>query len=96
MADVVVVLKVMPTSPDVDVGALAVKVKEEINNFVDDDHKDGEIKQEINDFAFGLKELRLTFVMSESTSNTDPLESAVSGMDDVESAEVVDVRRAIG
>ena len=46
--------------------------------------------------AFGLKSVNITFTMDEEKGSTDQLEEDIANMEDVESAEVVDVRRAIG
>ncbi|RLE41840.1 elongation factor 1-beta [Candidatus Woesearchaeota archaeon] len=91
MADVVVTLKVMPKGVDVDLNALAEKVKEKVSAF------GGEVgKVEEKPVAFGLKSLMIYFVMPEEKGSTEPLEKEIEMLDDVESVDVVDVRRAVG
>ncbi|MBU0929943.1 MAG: elongation factor 1-beta [Nanoarchaeota archaeon] len=91
MAQVVVTIKIMPKSPDVDLKIIEEKAKEEITKFGGDTGK-----VEIEPIAFGLKAVNLIFVMDESIGNIDPLESKISEIDGVQSAEVTDVRRALG
>ncbi|USN45518.1 MAG: elongation factor 1-beta [Candidatus Woesearchaeota archaeon] len=92
MADVMITLKVMPESPDVDLAALQVKTKEAITNFC----KEEQIRFEKKPLAFGLNELHATWVMDENIGTTDPLEEVIAAFDDVSSVEVIDVRRTLG
>ena len=92
MASAVATIKVMPASPEVDLEALEAKVKEEIKKFAGE----GETKTEIEPVAFGLKALKILFVLDESKGSPDPVAEAVSEFEEVNSAEIVDVRRAIG
>jgi translation elongation factor aEF-1 beta len=93
MADVVVTIKVMPKNPDVDLGSLEGKVKEKIKEFT---KEDSQTKTEIEPVAFGLKVLKITFVMDESLGSPDSLAESVSEFEDVASADIIDVRRALG
>jgi len=92
MANVVVTLRIMPQSPDVDLQALEKSAKEEIIKFC----SSKEFKTEIHPIAFGLKALIILFVMDESKGSTEELEKTVSQIEGVESVEVPDVRRAVG
>lgn len=92
MADVIVTMKIMPESPEVDMDGLSGKVKEEITSSVGET----EMKEEIEPVAFGLKALKLSFVMSEDKGSTEELEKKLSEKEGVNSVEVVDVRRTIG
>ena len=67
-----------------------------INSFVDDAHKGGEIRKEVEDIAFGLKALKITFVMDESIGSADALEEQLKEIEGVKSVETIDVRRALG
>lgn len=96
MADVIVTFKIMPSGPDIDLEQLYAQASEKINGFVDDAHKDGEIRKEIAPIGFGLKALKLIFVMDESKGTTDDLEEDIKNIEGVESVEVTDVRRALG
>lgn len=92
MAQVVVTLRIMPQSPDIDLKGLEKKAKEEIVKFCDS----MEFKTEIHPVAFGLKALVIFFVMDESKGSTEELENKIRLLEGVESVEVPDVRRAVG
>jgi elongation factor 1-beta len=91
MADVVVSMKVMPDSPEIDLEKVKEEAEVKIKEF------GGELgKYEIQPVAFGLKQLILIFVMNESLGSTEQLEENVKGVKGVQSVEITDVRRAIG
>jgi len=92
MAQVVVTLKIMPVSPESDLSLIQSKAEEEIKIF----SGETEIKAEQEPIAFGLKALKLLFVMDESKGSTEELENKIKLIDGVNSVETVDVRRAIG
>ena len=92
MANAIVTIKIMPTSPDVDLEALEKKVKLEIASFAGE----GETKTEQEPIAFGLTALKIIFVMDESLGSPDVLSEKVEAYDEVNSAEISDVRRAVG
>jgi elongation factor 1-beta len=92
MALAVATITIMPISPDTDLDALEVKVKEVIKGFAGEK----ETKTEIEPVAFGLKALKVLFVMEESLGSPDPIADKVSEFEEVNSAEITDVRRAIG
>ena len=92
MADVVVTMKIMPDSPEVDLTRLESSALEKIKTFTGiDNHK---VEQE--PVAFGLKALKIMFVMDEAKGSTDSLEQDISSIEGVNSVEVTDVRRTIG
>ena len=91
MASVIVTLRIMPSSPDVDLSALEIEASDLISGF------GGRVdKSEVQPIAFGLKALVLHFIMDEKKGSTDKLESDISKIDCVNGVEVIDVRRAIG
>ena len=91
MAQVVITLKIMPSNVDIDLSKLEEQAKEMISEF------GGEVgKKEEEPVAFGLKALKLIFVMDESIGSTESLEEQISKVEGVQSVEVSDVRRAIG
>ncbi|MBI3035936.1 elongation factor 1-beta [Candidatus Woesearchaeota archaeon] len=92
MANVVVTLRIMPQSPDIDFSGVETKAKKEIVDFCNS----LEFKTQIEPIAFGLKALNILFVMDESKGSTEELENKIAKIDGVESVEVTDVRRAIG
>ena len=92
MAKAIITLKIMPKSPTIDLDKLALEAEKKITVFAGA----GERKQEIEPVAFGLKALKITFVMDEAKGSTEPLEKEIIKVKGVNSVEVTDVRRAIG
>ena len=91
MASVIITFKIMPESPEVSLDAVEAAGKQKIADF------GGEVgKVEIEPIAFGLKALKLIFVMDEAKGNTDSLEADIESIEGVNSVEVTDVRRTIG
>lgn len=91
MGNAIVTLRIMPESPDTDLEAIKVQATKEIANF------GGEVGKElIEPVAFGLKSLSLIFVVDEEKGGTDALEEKIREIEGVNSAEVTDVRRALG
>lgn len=92
MAKAVITIKIMPESPESDL----TKIEEEAKKMIADFAGEGETKTEIEPVAFGLKALKIIFVMDESKGSPDPVAEKVNGIRGVNSAEITDVRRAIG
>ena len=92
MADVIVKLKVMPTAPDVDLDKLQASCEAKIKEF------GAKLIHSVNQVpvAFGLKSLEIVFLIDEQKSNMEELETQIKAIENVNSAEVVDVRRALG
>ncbi|MDD5133068.1 MAG: elongation factor 1-beta [Candidatus Nanoarchaeia archaeon] len=94
MAKVVITLRIMPESPEVNLEDLEKEAKQIIEGYCSPDKT--EFKVSIDPIAFGLKALVIIFVMDEKKGATDPLEEKIRNVPGVESAEITDVRRAIG
>jgi len=92
MANAIVTVKIMPSSPDIDLKKLEEEAKKLISSFAGR----GETKIEIEPIAFGLKALKIIFVMDEKKGSPDPVAEKINELEGVNSAEIVDVRRAIG
>ena len=92
MADVVITLNIMPDSPEVDLAIIEKVALEKIKSFSGLDNN----KVELEPVAFGLKAVKIMFVMEEAKGSTDELEADISKVKGVNSVEVTDVRRAIG
>lgn len=92
MAKAVVTLKIMPDTVEADLDAIEQAALKKISAF---SHND-DTKTEVELVAFGLKALKIMFVMDESQGGPDELEKDIESMDGVMSCECVDVRRAIG
>ncbi len=92
MASVIVTLKLMPESPDVDMDTVAQKAEQVITDF----SNSVEVRKDIQPVAFGLKSVSMTFVMDENKGGTEQLEEMLKQIEGVQSAETTDVRRAVG
>jgi len=91
MADVIITLKIMPESPEVDLEKIKSAAKKKIEDF------GGELgKVEEQPVAFGLKAVNLIFVMDEKKGSTEVLEDQIADLEGIRSVEVTDVRRTIG
>jgi|TARA_Y100000310_G_C20663985_1_gene806407 elongation factor 1-beta len=93
MAQAIVTIKVMPENPEINLDELENKVKDAIKEFI---QEDSDMKTEIEPVAFGLKALKIIFVMEESLGSPDSMAEKVENFEEVASAEIVDVRRALG
>lgn len=82
----------MPESPETDLNPVEEQAKKNITEFAGKT----EFKTEQEPIAFGLKALKLIFVMDESKGSTEALENKIKEIQGVNSVEVVDIRRAIG
>jgi elongation factor 1-beta len=92
MANAIATVKIMPESPEVDLA----KVEEEAKKLIADFAGEGETKSEIEPVAFGLKALKIIFVMDEAKGSPDPVAEKITALEGVNSAEISDVRRAVG
>ncbi len=92
MANIVVTLKVMPESPSINLVELYSKIEPIIKDFSGEE----QFRKEEEPVAFGLKALKITFVMDENKGSTEDMEKKISALEDVNSVDVVDVRRAVG
>ncbi len=91
MAVVAIKLKVMPSSPSVDLEEIEEKLKEKLESM---NAKNITFEQE--PIAFGLKAIIATFAWPEE-QDTSVLENPEElGIENVNSMQVIDYRRAIG
>ncbi len=106
MADVIITLKVMAESPEVDMGSLEKQVLQKLMKYAYE--KDMEldaviaakatehVKVEVEPVAFGLKALKVIFAMDESRGDTEPFENELKTLADVRDCEVIGITRAMG
>ena len=92
MGKAVVTVKIMPDTVEADIESIEKAALEKIAAFTGNN----ETKTEIEPVAFGLKALKITFVMDEDQGSPESLEQEIQDMDTVMSCETIDVRRAIG
>ncbi len=82
----------MPEDPSVDLTNVGDDIKKEITAFAGET----ETKTKTEEVAFGIKALKITFVMDENKGSTEALENKIKEITGISSVDVVDVRRAIG
>lgn len=92
MGKAVVTVKIMPDTVEADLDGIEQAALEKIASFTGND----ETKTEVEPVAFGLKAVKITFVMDEDQGSPESLEKEIQALDGVMSCETVDVRRAIG
>lgn len=82
MGSVALILKVMPESPDVDLEGLKAAMRAKVPSIRD-------IQEE--PIGFGLKALKVMAVVSDQGGENDALEEALSTIEGVERAEIVEL-----
>ncbi len=92
MAKAGVTLQVMPESVETDKEALREDVKKTITEIYGEV---GEIREEEVPLAFGLVQLKFTFIIDEE-KGTDALEEKAGEISGASNAKIVDFRRALG
>ncbi|MEM2956201.1 MAG: elongation factor 1-beta [Candidatus Pacearchaeota archaeon] len=90
MALNIITLKIMPSSPKVDLRKLQINIEKKIKEVGGILHKVSE-----EPIAFGLKALIFVIGWREE-ANLDIVETELSRIKDISSIEIIDVRRAIG
>ncbi len=80
----------MPTSPSVDIAKIKKNAEKVLGSY-----KQKILNEEIQPIAFGLNALMLTVSWPDDKS-ADELEGRLSKIKDINSVQIVDVRRAIG
>jgi translation elongation factor aEF-1 beta len=92
MAYAIVTVKIMPESPDSDIS----NIEKEALAIVRSSNDNKETKVAIEPIAFGLNAVNITFVIDEKKGSPDPIAETIAKLPNVLSAEITDVRRAIG
>ncbi|MEM4240065.1 MAG: elongation factor 1-beta [Candidatus Woesearchaeota archaeon] len=91
MARVVVTVTINPESPDVDLK----KIEEEAKGKIEKSGADYG-RTELEPIGFGLKAVKIIFIMDESKGVPDELVDDIAKLKGVASARITDVRRTIG
>lgn len=86
----IVTLKIMPVSPDVNLEELLKNIKNKIEPL-----GAGIGKHEFEDVAFGLKAIKIIFIYNEEKS-VEEIEDKIKEIDEVSTVDVTDMRRTIG
>ena len=82
--------KIMPTSPEVNLEEIKEQAKKVVEN-----NKGKNCRFEEEPIAFGLKAVMVFFDIDES-QELEPLEKELNKIENVNSAEIIDMRRAFG
>ena len=91
MARVVVTIEIMPDDIATNLETLQNEAEKKITAF------GGDVgKVMVEPVAFGLKVIKILFVMDEAKGTTDPLEKSIAELKGVSSVKVSDVRRTVG
>ena len=91
MATVVITLRIMPESAENDLSLVEKQVQKKIEEFGADYGK-----TDIEEVAFGLKCLKMIFLLDENRGSTEELEKEIQKIEGIGSVDVIDVRRTIG
>lgn len=91
MASVIITLKIMPSSPKEDLAKIENESKKLIEKFGGKHYK-----TEIEPVAFGLKAIKIIFVLDESKGSTDKLEEQISSLKGVNSVDIIGITRTFG
>lgn len=91
MAKVVVTMKIMPQSPEIDLSSIEDKISFVIRSF-----EGSSISFEKQPIGFGLVALILKFSIDEAKGGTDEIENKLKEISGVQSVEVTMVSRALG
>ena len=90
MGTALIKIKIMPTSPDVDLDEIKKKAQEVVEK-----GEGGVTGFEEEPIAFGLKAVLVAFSLDESQA-LEPIEEGLKKIDNVSSVQVIDMRRAFG
>ena len=82
MGRVVLILKVMPSSPEIDLEALKDLISEKVDGVQD-------IQEE--PIGFGLKALKIAVVVDDTAGVNDAVEADINALEGVERAEIVEL-----
>ncbi len=92
MASVVITMKIMPEDPSTDLAKIEHEAKARIHKHTGS----SECKVVIEPIAFGIKAIKITFIVDEDKGSPDELEADIGKISHVNSVETIDVRRALG
>jgi translation elongation factor aEF-1 beta len=90
MGTMLIIYKIMPTSPEVNLDEIKVASK-----LVIEELEGKNVRFEEEPIAFGLKAVKASFDIDEKFE-LEPIQNKLEKIDNVSSVEVVDMRRAFG
>ena len=88
----------MPESPESDLNKIYKSSEQIIESSGALKNKEGilNIKKEVEEIAFGLKALKVTFARDENKGDTEDIEQKLKEIEEVKDVEVVGVDRSLG
>jgi elongation factor 1-beta len=89
MGNAIIKIKIMPSSPDVNLEEIKEKAKKLIDKF---EAKNSRFEEE--PIAFGLKAVIMSFVIDEN-QELEPIENSLKKIEKVSSVQVIDMRRLL-
>ena len=90
MGTALVTLKIMPESPEANLEEIENSAKEKIES-----NEGNEVKFKEEPIAFGLKAIIINFSLDEN-KELEVIENEIKDIDQVNSVQVIDMRRAFG
>ena len=90
MGTVLIKVKLMPSSPETNLEEIKAKAKEIVEA-----GEGTKVRFEEEPIAFGLKAV-ITFFALDESHDVEPIENKLKELENINSAEVIDVRRAFG
>ena len=89
MGEVAAQIKIMPSSPDVDLQELSSRIESAVTKY-------GQLHNcEVQPIAFGLKALLITVIIEDREGGTEQIEASLTAITEIESVQVVAVSRML-
>lgn len=91
MGTTLIKIKIMPTSPEINLEEIKSRAKQVIEK-----NKGKRISFAEEPIAFGLKAIIISFEQDEAEGELDPIENSLNKIKNVSSVQIIDMRRAFG
>ena len=91
MTQVIITMKIMPSSPEVNLQDLA-----DTSSKIIEKHEGFPGKIDFIPIAFGLQSVNIIFTRDETKGSMDDMEEELADLENVNSVNIIDVRRAVG
>jgi len=91
MGTALIKIKIMPTSPEINLE----EIKEKAKSIIEDEKGDRCVFEE-EPIAFGLKAVIVSFEQQEGEGELDEIEKKLGEIKEINSVQVIDIRKAFG